>query len=1527
MRTRRSASLRKKPTRERPLAPATTLLVLAKVLSSYILLLCCYTARIWYYRPAHHYSVYLLEPISIVNKYGGDTIIHHTQNLHTTLLPYIPLPLLRQIASVPDCPIAPRSDRFPAVVLFADVSGFTPLTERLARRGSQGAEELTLVMNGYFTQMIDLLLAEGGEVVKFGGDALFVLFPTNLDMPAQAGLAHAVHCAHRAAMAMQAAMERFHTLDTCVGPVTLSMKVAIGAGEVLTFHVGGVNNRWEYLVAGDPLRQVAVAEKQAQSGDIVLSPEAQAACAAARPNLPPLQTGLPADLPALHAIAPILHCYVPLPVQTCLQFASHQWLGELRPISVLFIKVIGMEYADPQATARLHTVMRLVQTVVYHYEGSLVRVAVDDKGTVIIVLFGAPPLAHEDDASRAVRCALDLHAHIEIETANLDGMQLAIGITTGQVFVGPVGSDTRREYTVMGDTVNLSARLMGQAGDGGTLCDFATYQQTHRQISFDPPTQVRLKGKASLVAVYRPLHDHSVPATLPSGATATVETLPPLVGRQSERMHIDALLDGLQQGHGATLIIAGEAGIGKSRLVLELAHLARERGWACLPGEGQSIEQRTPYRAWRDVFVRFFELDSSLRINAQADRHTLVRQVVQDIAPDQVERLPLLNDVLSLHFADTPLTAALDPALRQQNLVLLLLELLRGWARERPLIVLLEDAHWLDSLSWDLATQVARSLIPTAPVLLLLATRPLDDYDLARAHVTTLRNLDRTRTIHLDTLPAPETHAFIAAHLGIASDAVPDDLADQVRQRTGGNPLFAEELLLTLREQNHIRIEPDPANPEQMHCTVHSNLRQTIQNLPARVQGVILARIDRLPPDEQITLRVAAVIGPTFGYTLLHHTLKTQQPVDPSDLHGQLADLVARAMTVLQARDPDLIHMFKHIIAQEVAYQTLLFVRRRVLHRNIAEWYETLLEQDNTASEYYPLLVHHYHHAEDLAKERHYARLAGEQAAARYANAEAIQYLTRALELTPQDDKNRQYVLRMAREQVYDRLGERENQKLDLIGLETLADNPANHAWQTDVALRWAHYYIAISNYLLAIEASQRAIDLAQKEDAILKTATGYLHKAEALRLQSNYAEAQQTLEQVLTLAHTANLLQIEAASLFQLGKVAYLQGNYVTAQNAGEQALQFYRTLEDRHGTARTLNHLANIMSDQSGYNLATKYYEQALEIQRKIGDRYEEAIVLGNLGYNHRNQSNFAQADRYYHEAISICRVINDQQGLGIALCNLGILCVEQGEYAAAIRHLEQSLHTSRLVGDQDNESLALDGIGLLYHYQGDYAAAFDYYQQALDIRQKIGDQEGVRRTLGLLGFLAHSQGDNATALAILQQALGSDPGEGRLYETGSTRIYLGHALAGMGQLDQAAAAYHQALTTLQAANQYNQAMEAVAGLAYVALAQHDLVQAQTRVAEILPHLRDHALLPGADEPFRVYLTCYQVLHVAHDERARGILQTACMLLQERAKNIHDERLRQSFLELVAAHRELRAAQIGADVWAANVKIADGR
>jgi class 3 adenylate cyclase/tetratricopeptide (TPR) repeat protein len=1214
---------------------------------------------------------------------------------------------------------APGVERLPAAVVFADVSGFTALAERLARRGPAGAVELSALLNAYFARLTALVAEHGGEVITFAGDGLLGAWPAT---DPEEGLAVATCDAGRCALAVQSALHGYQTVDGH----RLSLRIGVGAGEVMALRVGGTGGRWQLLLSGGPVVQAGLAEQRAARGEVVLSPEAwelaHDACGGER--LPEGGVRLTtARVPGGARARPrsaqelsddVVRAYVPDVVRARLAAGQAEWLAELRRITAVFVNLVGADPAAASLWGPVQLAMAAVQPILQRYEGSLKQVVVDDKGLTLIAVFGLPLLAHEDDPARATRAALGVQAAL----GGL-GLRSAIGLATGRAFCGAVGNQVHREYDVIGEVMNLAARLMQAAGDG-ILCDAATSQAARARLRFQALPTILVKGMADPVAVYRPvepLRDLDSPRSM--------------LGRTDERTMLVERLGALQEGMGALVVIEGEPGIGKSRLLADLLEQAQALGVRSLTGAGDAIEQATPYHAWRPVFTQLIGL---VGIDGIEERRARVLAHVQ-ADPAMARLAPLLNSVLPLELPDNELTAQLTGEVRADNTRQLLVRLLQATATRPggapPLLLVLDDGHWFDSASWALTHQVVGQV---RPLLLVLATRP--QAEPLPADYRLVRQDPATECLRLEPLSPHDVLTLVCDRLG--ARRLPEPVAALIEKRAQGNPFFSEELAYALRDAGLIRITDGT-------CTIAPGAGDlSAVSLPDTVQGVVAGRIDRLASGQELTLKVASVIGRLFAVRLLRDVHPVE--VDRSVLRGYLDDLTRQDFTVLDAPEPDLAYLFKHVVTQEVAYGLLLYAQRRQLHRAVAEWYEQSQAED--LASLYPLLAHHWGRAEEPTKTLTYLELAGEQALRVGAYQEAVDVLTDALSLA-----------------------------------ETLQPAPA--------ALRQARWQRQLGDGYMGLGRLQESRRHADQAVALLGA------PVPATRLWLLGDLGRQALRQSLhrlwparpvRRAPAARTAALEAARAFE--RLAFLN-YYANAKGRGISAVLHAVNLAERAGPSPELARAYASMSVAAGvvqlHPLARSYARKALQIARAEHDLPAVASVLVATSTYHNSVGNWATAREGLLEGLGIAERLGDQRRWGELAAGVAVGMQLQGQFDRLVDWAAEMHRMASHADDQQRQAHAILGKIWYLMPQGRTDVAVKELQEATRLLAGRGSRADEIVIYGVLALAYLRRQDEEQARLAARRAASliaeSRPTAAYTLEgyAGVTEVYLNLWMAG--------------------------------------------------------------------------------------------------------------------------------------------------
>ena len=1378
-------------------------------------------------------------------------------------------------------------------VLCADISGFTPLSETLANDHGQrrGAEALTHLLNDLYARLIAEVERHAGSVVGFSGDAItcwFAAGPASTPDPDTASdadhLGDAPLRAADVACAMQQTLRDFAT-HPLVTVAPLAVKVAIASGRVRRAIVGDPTIQLHDVLAGSTLNRMALGEQLAHAGETLADertlralaqdtppsawrgPEGARFALLDRHGSPFAVAPKAAPLPDVDAAGWIHPAVAPL-----LRGGQAQFLAELRPATALFVRFGGIDFeGDDRAMESLDAYMRCVQRIIQRYEGLLVQLTTGDKGSYFYVAFGAPR-AHGDDSARAAASALELRAPAPVR-AQIG--QVQVGISSGMMRIGAYGGPTRCTYGVLGDEANVAARLMSAAQAGQILVTGAVAEALGGAMILEPLGAQRIKGKTIPIALFAVHGRSEQPATQQLHLHDE-----PLLGRDAELAPLLAALAGVaaqRAGPGSSLLaIEGAAGIGKSHMAAALVKQAGTMGMRAVHAACQSTARGIPFFAVRQV-VR-----SLLDLTADATAED-VHRAVAGLAADAEPRAPLLAEVLDIPMINTSLTSGLEARVRQSARTGLILELIEAVARHRPLLLVLEDAHWADEASRDIYALLTASLPPATA--LLIVQRPPEDGEQPLIGDDTSPGCVCVR---LSELARDATAALIAQRLDGPIDAL---VADVIHAQSQGNPFFIEELVVALRDAGHIELGQDGwrlshatvTRLRAAHCLsgdidaprliANAPLAVVDLGVPTSVQGVVLARLDRLPETARLTLKVASVIGRSFALEVLRAVRPLQGR--RAELQAALEQALARDFVRADAAGPSNesasnaaapIYLFKHNIIRDVAYNTMLSEQKHELHRDVGEALEVLRPGD------VEVLAHHFFSGDTAmpAVRRRAVEYLG-RAAARaqkdYANDTALLYYGRAAGLDPRA------AFLVGQVETLHILGRRAEQAALLARLDTAPD--------LDAATRarlWGDYYESIADY----------------------------------------ANAANVLE--VGLAACATDLIAQAQCRNRLGMVAWRQADYAEAEAHFVAAHALCLEHRAQHGSTHaadseraSAHYGMGLVHRQLGrYDAARAAFGEDLAWQRTSGTRDHEARVRTALGHVESIAGRHLQALESYTGALAVHKEIGDRAGIGASLLAMAQALTSIGDYARALPHLEEALHVQQSIRNRFDEWLICNELGILHWLVGQYALATACLEAGLAVSRAIGSDFGVAYILCNLGQVQRDNARPQEGAATLRAALALALEQGDTALEATCRGDLALALLGLHEPDAAYVEATQAEALFTTLGQHDALTAVFAAQAHASLALGDAPAALDAARRGLANLAAHG---GDFFPHRDGFWCAQVLDACGSaDEANAAYAAAAQALHARAERISNTEMRSSYLNNIEVNRAIRRAAAAA-------------
>ena len=1227
--------------------------------------------------------------------------------------PYVPRLLVRHLAEAPTEPVRTVEGS----MLFVDVSGFTNLSERLARTGKEGAEELADTIGSCFTALLALAYEDGGGLIKFGGDALLLFFDGE----------HHVERACRSAVRMRRCLREIGRLQTSGGKVTLRMSSGVHSGTFHFFVVGGSHR--ELIVAGPAVSRTVEMEATAGPGEIVVSPDTAAALAprlvgggkgtgwllrrepSGRPLAPPepdLRVGLEA----------VLGC---VPVAIREHLLSGVRVPEHRRATVAFLHFEGtdalIEREGPaRAAAALDGLVRTVQDAVEEREVCFLGSDVDRDGGKLILVAGAPRALGDDEERmlHAIRSVVDV------------GQALAVrlGVHRGEVFAGDIGPAYRRTYTVMGDAVNLAARLMARAGEGEVVVSPPVLERSRTRFAVAELEPFFVKGKAKAQRAF------TLGEPIGAGARTPASDLP-LVGREHEMALLREALDAARTGRGEVLILTGESGVGKSRLLEELAKDADDVRRFALSCE--LYAESTPYHPVRGLLREILGIEERARPAAAGD---VLRVAVAERAPALLPWLPLLAVPLDAEVVSTPEVDALDERFRRTRVEEAVVGLLAALLPD-PVLLIFEDAQWMDEASAALVGRLAEQA-GSHPWLVAISTRSLSPVAVAAESSTSV-------TIAIPPLDLEEALALVTA--ATEGAPLPSHQTEIITQRAGGNPLFLLEMAAAVGEAG------------------------SIGGLTESVGSVITARIDRLAPRDRDLLRRASVLGSTFDRGLLASVVEGAVPTFGDPVWVRLRDF-------LQVEEEGSL-AFTQKLVRDVAYDGLPYRLRRDLHARVGETIER--EADEGAEHEAELLSLHFILARRFDEAWLYARLAGERALAKSAPSEAARFFRRALEAARSLDG----VSVSDVAAVFESLGDAGDRTGDFAAADgayaearrLLAGDPIaeGRLWlkQAWIPERAGRYPLAIRRIGRARalvepidtpEAASLGAQLAAWQAAVRQAQGRSLDAVRWCRRAIGEAEASGNRD---ALAHAYFILDW---ALFDLDR----------ADEAGfsEHALRIYEELGDVGRQAVVLNNLGGMAYWEGDWDAAVTLYERGRQARLRTGDPVNAASGTFNVGEIRSDQGRLDEADSLFRETLRVWRAAAYRPGIALAVSYLGRVASRAGRFDEARQLLGEARAVLEEIG-AENEILQADA----------FAAECDIFggrwQDALRVTEsalaRAETTEGGGSHAPLLhrvrGYAQAQRGNLEAARTELEESLRSARARNAAYEVALTLEALEH------------------------------------------------------------------------------------------------------------------------------------------------------
>ncbi len=1201
-----------------------------------------------------------------------------------------------------------------AVTMFIDISGFTAMTQSLMRNGKEGAEILTEIINTIFTPSIDKIYENNGFISTFAGDAFTSIFPLDKSSADNAILS---------AIKIQNIFKKIGIQDTKFGTFDLHVKIGLSIGEV-EWRIITSNKKNSYYFRGKAIDNAAHCESRCKAGEIIIDELLKKVINSSTlkrekgyfligsintKTLKPLQK---------QAIRKYdLHPFIPKSILTLYS------RGEFRDVVSCFISF--------EEKGEFHKGLVEIISLAEDYGGYFNKIDFSDKGGVVLVLFGAP-ITKEQMEIRA--CSFTL------SVMEIDNFNCRIGLSYGVAFAGFVGSEKREEYTSLGMSVNLASRFMMKARWKEIFIDSFIFEKVKENFDVSFIDNFKLKGFSQKITTYKLNKKNELAKR--TGFEGK------LFGRETEQKKIKSLINKINTNKFSGIIYnEGAAGIGKSRLIHEIKQSfpSTEYHWIYMPCDAILRKSFNPVKFFlSNLFIQSEQNTPEInKINFEEKIRMLSLLTKDEEIKKELNRTKSFLGALIGLFGEDSLFSQLDPKSGYLNTLYALMNLVKLLSLEKPVIIEFEDTNWIDNDTLSFLEVLTRN-IENFPIAIIASCRFNDDES---SFSFNLQDVKESRiTLH----PLDKNSAKLLIEERLNKDAlifqeIPDITFNMVWEKSQGNPFFIEQIILYLKEKNILADDL-------------SIIKKDFE-IPANINSIIVARIDKLNPELKDFTKTASVLGNNFTKKILSSMLENVE-IDKYIKDGEKENI--------WFSENKINHVFKNVFIRESIYELILKKDLRHFHKLAAKSIENIYKSG--IENYYADLAYNYDKAEIFKNAIYYLEKAGDHEKNLYHNLVAIEYYERLISIiNSQKYKNDKLKFKIILNKVELLLliGDTEPAKVEL---EKLNPESIKEIEQKD-----RYFYLSARRFVVM----ENFIELRKYIQQIIKELkTNYykyfieIYLLEALRYLNEAEEFESRAYKLLDILKSKNDRFFEGRlsntmGIFYLNKaqysnsMKYFRRNYEIVKKENKKTLIY-----------AALHNIGIVHSRLGERKKAMEFYQKALKIAEEIGSKYSASKFLSDIAIVHASEGNVEKAIDHYEKGLDLARTVGNKTQEGLILYNLGDAYYRLEKFTQALDYLYRSKNMCEKIQDLVGITFANDIIGDILFRMNRLKKAKEIYINNLKLQKKLNDPEGIAHTYGNLGNCAKAaeQFNEAEKYYSEQQKIlvkvGDKEGEGKAF-----------------------------------------------------------------------------------------------------------------------------------------------------------------